>query len=158
MKTITCARSLILFLLTSCADSDQLGLNFVSAQLNDANWTGAPEISLDSQNNTLALLGIGEEQVFGFEIEFRGEGTYSTSEINSFYYTTVGKDVLTSSYVIDLDKPAKVIIASYDSEQNSINGSFEMFLNKKWSNPENNLNTLSFKEGLFMGTLKVINP
>lgn len=153
MKVTTYLLVFLILGLTSCDNSNEVEPAFVFAKLNGVDWTGNPEITLDSENDTLTFLGVGDENVFGFKLKFRGEGAYDLSNLIGFYYTSVGGDVITSSYLLDLDKTAQVTITQYDSQQNSLQGSFEISYLKNWSNPENNINSIIFTEGKFEGTI-----
>ena len=138
----------------SCNNDDDLDQpNFISAEINGMNWNGVPEISINQVNDTLLLLGSGNEQVIVFKIKFNGEGVYSLSGAQASYYTSVGGDVITSLYTLDTSSSSQLTLTEYNSEQNMLKGSFEVQLLQQWSNPENNVNLLSFTNGQFKGTI-----
>lgn len=139
--------------ITSCKDDNNIEPNYVNANLNGLSWEGHPEITFDNQNDTLIFLGIGDEEVLGFKLKFRGQGVYDLSEIKSFFYTTVGGDVLTSEYTLDVNSSSQITIAAYDSNQNSVKGNFEISLINEWSTRENDSNRLIFTNGKFEGII-----
>lgn len=150
--------SILLLLLTfgilSCSNDDDLEEpDFISATINEEDWSGNPEITLNQENDTLTILGLGDEQVVVFKIKFNGEGVYSLSDAQANYYTTVGGDVITSLYALDPDSSSQITVTEYNSEQKIVKGSFELSLLQEWSNPENNINLLSFTNGQFKGTI-----
>lgn len=145
--------AVILILLVSCDDDDEIQGDFVAAKLNGASWRGTPEINHNPANDTLTFLGVGKEQVVVFKIRFDGTGEYNLTQRQAGYYTTVGGDVITSEYVLAGDKPSKVIITQYDSEENTLEGNFNISLVKEWSNPEGAAETLVFTDGKFRGVV-----
>ena len=157
MKKINLIWTFLLFLslgFFSCNNDDDLdGPNFISSKINNVNWNGIPEININQVNDTLTLLGSGNEQVIVFKIKFNGEGVYNLSGTQANYYTTVGRDVITSLYTLDTSTPSQIIITEYNSEQKILKGNFKLSLLQKWSNPENNDNLLSFTSGRFKGSL-----
>jgi len=137
----------------SCDNNNQHEPNFISAKINEENWNGVPEFSINSVNDTLTLLGAGNEQVVAFKIKFKGEGVYNLSGTQANYYTTIGGDVISSLYTLGASSSSQITITEYNSEQNIVKGNFEISLLKEWSNPENNTNSLSFTHGQFKGTI-----
>ncbi len=145
---------LLTFGIFSCSDDDNLDEpDFISATINEEKWNGDPQITLNQENDTLTILGSGSEQVIVFKIKFDGEGVYSLSDAQASYYTTIGGDVITSFYALDPSSSSQITVAEYKSEQNMVKGSFELSLLQEWSNPENNINLLSFTNGQFKGTI-----
>lgn len=145
---------LILILgIISCNNVDQLESDFISAEINKKNWNGIPEISVNNVNDTLTLLGSGNEQVIFFKIKYNGEGVYDLSGSQANYYTTVGGDVITSLYTLDENTSSQITITEHNLEQKILKGNFQISLLQKWSNPENNVNLLSFTNGRFKVTI-----
>jgi hypothetical protein len=157
MKTIVAF--LLVSLIISCHQSDntsQLLDNHVSAKRNNVNWIGSTEIRLDSVTDTLTFLGIANrpnDEVIVIKIKFTGAGSYSLTKSQGYYYSTVGGDVLTSEYGLAQNTGSQMIISKYDQSRRSIEGSFEMSLKKKRSNPENNIDTYNFTQGSFKGKI-----
>jgi len=146
----------ILFLILgiiSCDTNNELEPDFISAKINEENWNGFPEININNVNDTLTLLGVGNEKVIAFKIKYSGEGVYNLTGTQANYYTTIGGDVITSVYTLGESTSSQITITEYNSEQNIIKGNFEISLLKAWSNPENNTNSLSFTRGQFKGTI-----
>ena len=158
MKTCNLIAFLLLLLtfgMLSCSNDDDLDeSDFISATINEERWNGNPEISLNQENDTLILLGSGNEQVIVFKIKFKGEGVYDLLENQTSYYTTVGGDVMTSLYILDPSSSSEITITEYDSEQNIIRGSFDVTLQQDWSNPENDIDLLNFTNGQFKGSIR----
>lgn len=157
MKKINLISFFLLLLslgILSCNTDDNLDEpNFISAKINQENWSGVPEISIDQVNDTLTLLGHGDEKVIFFKIKFKGEGVYSLSGTQAGFYTTVGGDVITSLYTLDASSSAQITVTEYNAEQNMIKGSFELSFLQDWSNPENNISQKSFTNGRFKGNV-----
>ena len=42
-------------------NNNELEPNFISMKINEENWNGVPEISMSSVNDTLTILGAGDE-------------------------------------------------------------------------------------------------
>jgi len=144
----------ISFVLSSCQKDDSIEQSdFISASVNDKNWNGTPEIYIDNANDSLTILGYGNEQHIFIKIKFKGEGTYNLENSRSNYYTTIGGDVITSFYTFDANSASQLKITNYNSELNIIEGEFEISLLKEWSNPENDNDKTIFKNGEFRGTI-----
>ncbi|MBJ7882878.1 DUF6252 family protein [Gelidibacter salicanalis] len=145
---------LISFVIISCGDDDNLDEpNYISSKIDEVNWDGVPEININHVNDTLTLLGSGNEQVIVFKIKFNGVGTYNLSGSQASYYTTIGGDVITSLYTLDENFSSQITVTNYNLEENIVKGNFELLLLKKWSNPENNVNSLGFTNGQFRGII-----
>ena len=153
MKAVVYTLIILALGMTSCNSDDQAVPGFVSAQLSDESWHGTPEINIDPVSDTLTFLGIGNEQVLVFKIKFDQEGIYDLSENQAIYYTTVGRDALTSSYKLDTGIASQVIITAYDPAHNTLEGSFEIALLQEWSNPQNAIERLRFTNGEFSGRI-----
>ncbi|NER17546.1 DUF6252 family protein [Spongiivirga citrea] len=137
----------------SCNNDDQLEPDFISAEINEKNWNGIPEINVNNVNDTLTLLGSGNEQVVFFKIKYNGEGVYNLSGSQANFYTTVSGDVITSLYTLGENTSSQITITEHNLEQNILKGNFQISLIQKWSNPENNVNLLSFTNGQFKVTI-----
>ncbi len=145
---------LFTFVLLSCSkDDDNTQPDFISAKINQENWNGDPEVYLNPENDTLTLLGAGDEQVVVFKIKFKEEGTYNLSDAQANYYTTIGGDVITSFYTLDPELTSQLTITEYHSESNTIKGNFKLNLIQDWSNPETEIDLLNFTNGEFKGTI-----
>lgn len=157
MKRIYLISAVLLFVLggiVSCSEDDnQNEADFIVAKINAENWKGIPEVNLNSVNDTLTLLGIGNESVVVFKIKFSGKGLYNLSGTQASYYTTVGGDVITSLYILEDDLTSQIVVSDYSPEQNIIRGNFKISLLQDWSNPENDINALGFTAGKFKGTI-----
>lgn len=138
----------------SCSDDDQLEPDFITANLNAKSWKGVPETTINAVNDTLIILGIGDEQVLGLKLKFDGVGVYQLLNTQANYYTTVGGDVITSLYTLSEGNSSQINITEYNSAENFVKGNFEVSLLKEWSNPETNNNALSFTKGRFKATIR----
>lgn len=145
---------LLSFGITSCNDDDILDdPNFISSRINEVDWNGTPEISINHVNDTLTVLGYGDGQVVFFKIKFVGKGIYNISGNQASYYTSVGGDIITSLYILGESNNSQISVTDFDSEQNIIRGNFQLSLQQDWSNPENNVETLNFTNGKFKGII-----
>ena len=138
------------FGIISCNDDDNLDdPNFISTHINEVNWYGKPEININPLNDTLSVLGYGNNQVVFFKIKYVGEGIYNLSGNQASYYTTVGGDVITSLYLLGESNTSQITITDFDSEQNIKRRNFQLSHQHYWSNPENNIESLYFTNGKF---------
>jgi hypothetical protein len=157
MKKVNLILIFLLFIslgIISCHKEDkQNESNFISSNINEVKWNGIPKIHTNEDNDTLILIGSGNEQVIVFKIKFKGKGNYTLKNSQANYYTTFGGDVMTSLYTLDASSSSQITITEYNSEQNILKGNFELSLLKEWSNPENNVNKLIFKNGGFKVTI-----
>ena len=157
MKKVNLILILLLFIslgIISCHKEDkQNESNFISSNINEVKWNGSPKIHTNEDNDTLILIGTGNEQVIVFKFKFKGEGNYTLKNSQANYYTTFGGDVMTSLYTLDASSSSQITITEYNSEQNILKGNFELSLLQEWSNPENNVNKLIFKNGGFKVTI-----
>jgi hypothetical protein len=146
---------LLIFGIFSCSNDDDLGKEeYISSTINQEKWNGGdPEISLDQENDSLTLLGFGNDQAIYFKIKFKGEGVYNLSGSQASYYTTVGGDVMTSLYILDPGSSSEITITDYDPEQKIVTGTFAVNLLQEWSNPENDINSLTLTDGEFRGSI-----
>lgn len=138
----------------SCENDDDIEkTDYITASINNKNWEGTPEIYIDT-NDSLTLLGYGNEQHIFIKLKFKGEGTYNLENSRTNYYTTIGGDVITSNYVFDANSTSQLKITNYDPELNILKGEFEVSLLKEWSNPENDIEKTIFKNGKFRGAIR----
>ncbi|MEQ9301469.1 MAG: DUF6252 family protein [Cyclobacteriaceae bacterium] len=138
----------------ACNNDDQIERSFLSAQLNESSWSGRSEINRDATNNdTLAILGIGNEEVLVLKVKIDQVGVYVLTGEQAIYYTTVGGDAMTSRYIVDPAHSSQVTITTYDRDRNVVEGVFEVSLIQEWSNPENDLDQLRFTNGQFAGVV-----
>lgn len=153
------AAVLLLVMVVSCSYKDvspQLVSveNSFSVKRNNLDWTGTTEIHLDNVTDTLTFFGIANrpnDHVIVMKIKFTGTGSYSLSNNQGRYYSTVGGDVLTSEYKFVPNTMGQFVVTKYLQAEKIIEGSFEMSLKKIWSNPENNIDTYNFTQGTFKG-------
>jgi hypothetical protein len=150
MKAIYLIIPMLLLLTISCKEEKepQFETGMVTATLKSQSWEGYPEIHLDS-DDSLTVLGIGNEEVITFKIKFTGKGTYLLPEKSATYYTTIGKDVMTSNYKSSQNSSSTVTITAYDEAKKRIEGSFEISLVQTYPIDEDE--TLTFSNGLFKG-------
>nr|WP_299172489.1 DUF6252 family protein [uncultured Allomuricauda sp.] len=157
MKRIYLISGVLLFVflgIVSCSkDDNQIEADFIVAKINSENWKGIPEVNLNAVNDTLILLGVGNEEVVVFKIKFNGKGVYNLSGTQAVFYETIGRDVIISNYTLQDGRTSQIVISDYIPEQNIIRGNFKISLLQDWSNPENNINSLSFTQGEFKGTI-----
>ena len=134
--TISVLFLIISFAMTSCDNDDSIGESeYITASINNKDWSGTPEIYFDTTNDSLTLLGYGNDKMMSVKIKFNGVGTYNLENSQATYYTTVGGDVITSNYTTNSNSNSYLNITEYDSEINILKGEFELSLIKEWSNP-----------------------
>jgi len=141
-------------ILLSCNNDDTpRNPDFITSQINEVLWNGVPEVYLNQFNDTLKVLGSGSEKVLLFKIKFTGEGIYNLTGDQVIYYTTLGGDIITSSYALDGDKSSRVTISSSNSENNIVGGNFQLSLRQEWSILDDDDESLSITNGKFKGTI-----
>lgn len=124
--------------------------DYITARKNGQAWTVRATTAFVEQNDTLYVHGFGHDETLAFKFLFTGPGTYEiTAEANSgylkgnaYYYTTVGGDVLISSYLLARD--ATVEIVEYNEIEKLIKGNFEF-----WFNERSGSSTMRFEQGTF---------
>ncbi len=105
----------------------------VSAKKNNTDWvaknpyTGFVNPTL--KDSVLIIARVGEETL-GIKFKSKGAGTYLQPEVNAYFYTTVGLDVLVSEYKLSNTATNQLIITSYDEGKNTMKGSFNLAFQK----------------------------
>ena len=145
---------IVSFGIISCHGEDEpKEEDFISSTVNEVNWNGIPETHYFAENDTLALLGLGDEQVLVFKIKIKGEGNYHLNKYQTHYYTTIGGDVITSFYRLDESSNSQLTITDYDPERNILKGNFETTFLLDSGDPDNHPDKLIFKNGEFKASL-----
>lgn len=138
----------------SCQKDDNIyESHFISASINDTNWSGTPDININKYNDSLTILGYGNEQHVVIKIKFKGEGSYDLENSKTIYFTTVGGDVITNFYTLDLNYSSQLKVTEYNPEQNILKGKFEFSLIKERNNPRDTMDIKIFKNGKFKGSI-----
>jgi hypothetical protein len=153
----TLAATILAVVVFSCDDNETtLPDNFISAEKNDVAWTGRTEISYGQYSgDTLAILGIGTEEVLAMKIKFAGTGDYLLKKHQGAYSTTLGGDVLTSLYETDDGSYVGAVkITRYDEDEKIMEGNFEVSLKQIRSNPQNGIDVMTFTRGQFKGKIR----
>jgi len=149
---------LVLVVAVSCSENESApGENFVSVKRNGQTWTGAARIYLDDTKDTLVIEGISDPantEVVGMRIKFNGIGTYPLEKQQGYYYTTIGGDVLTTTYKLNPAASGVLVISDYNPKKKHIEGIFEMSVKQDWSYMENPADVLNFTDGLFQGKIR----
>lgn len=159
-RPLTCLGLVLLIVVINTAcDDDKSGLtpdDFVATEKNNVRWVGVTEMQLDKATDTLTFFGVGnrpEMEVLVMKIKFAGVGKYTLQYNQGQYYTLLGGDVLTSEYKLGLEEIGSFEIVKYDSVGNMLEGQFQMQLQKHRANPETQVHTLRFTNGIFRGKL-----
>jgi hypothetical protein len=132
-KLLTVVCCAVCIIISSChKDSKVIPQNFYfNSSKNGVDWGAqgsAAKIPGDSLRIT-AFKPIGEEQLY-IDIKFNGIGTYPLTLGQAKFFTTVGMDVLTSEYRLDTTRLSKLVINSYDTKNNIISGSGNLYMLK----------------------------
>jgi hypothetical protein len=136
----------------------QLEVNTFLVQKNAIKWNGVTDIRYNNGIDTLVILCSSrvpnDESVVGMKIKFEGEDIYPLKTDQALYYTTVGKDVITSRYKPSPNAVGQVVNIKYDKAKKLIEGSFELLLEKEWSSSENDTDSITLTKGYFKGEIK----
>lgn len=146
---------LLILGLTACDDNNSIEpKETFLVEANGSRWTGTTEIQTDESSDSLTILGIvpRPEGVIWMRIKFQGPGQYSLKN-NCGYYSTIGRDVLTSEYRLGQGAAANFVITQYDETEKSIEGTFEMTFEKIYSNPDTAVEILNFTNGSWKGEM-----
>ncbi len=148
--------------LFSCENQDkdtvepQVNLNTFSTKKNAVNWSGITEIRLNNETDTLTFLGIANrpnDEVVVMKIKFQGLGTYSLTQKQAYYYTTVGGDVLVSKYDLTPGATGQFVISKYDQEKQVVEGNFDLDLKNTWSYSGQDTEIVKLTAGKYKGTI-----
>jgi len=148
-KLLTVVCCAVCVLMSSChKDSKVIPQDFYFRSLkNGAAWAGegsAGKILGDSIRIT-GFKPIGEEQIY-IDIKFNGTGKYILGPGQAKFFTTIGMDVLTSEYRLDVSQNNTFFINSYDTKTNIITGSCDLyFLKNSPDNDHMNFTSSSFR-------------
>lgn len=156
MRNIFWFTLLGVLLIGACQEAEEGpsdGEEFFKASLENEEWIGSPQINIEVSNDTLTVLGVGIEEYVYFRIKLAGEGVYELKGGQAAYYTTIGQDVITSRYGINAEEESSVTITKYKQDQQIIEGRFNIYLEKEWSNPSNEKEKLNFTNGQFKGEI-----
>lgn len=157
-ETMKIAAVLIAIAFLSCSYKDTAPPeNSFMAKRNDLHWSGTTEIAF-YHADTLQVLCIANQpndEVLLMKIKFNGTGSYTLTNNQAYYYSTIGGDVTSSEYKLAPNTTGQLIISKYNSAEKIIDGTFEVTLKKVRSNPENNIDTYNFTAGTFRG--KILN-
>jgi hypothetical protein len=133
------------------SDDNVVADTFVKAKLDNQSWSGSPELSLNDITDTLIFHGVAQEEVIFFKIKLNGTGTYQLSKDQAIYYTTLGGDVLTTSYSLDPETPSYVKITTFNEIHKQVIGEFDISLVQNY--PTDQSHKLAFSEGEFSGVI-----
>jgi hypothetical protein len=89
--------------------------------------------------------------VIGFRFNFDGEGAYKIDPSKGWYYTTVGGDVIASSFSSFGYSTDKAVIKTYDPKSQMIIGSFSLSV----KNEVNENEIISFTLGNFKARMRL---
>lgn len=143
--------------LIACQEDNTAALpdNSFSVNRNYFAWEGIAEIHLDDSTDTLTFLGVGSrpnEEIIVMKTKFYGPGTYPLTKNQGYYYTLIGGDVLTSEYTLAPNIAGQLVVSNYDSTKKILEGTFNVFLQKKSSSSQSNPEELLiFTNGKFRG-------
>lgn len=151
MKRIFTIISLGLILLAAACKKDNQKPNlFIGANLKNQNWLAQPSAGYITPDS-LQLLGYKAdgEQTLYFNLRFKGISNYTLTGVNQAkYYTTVGRDAVTSDYALDTTKTNTVTVDSYQLATGVLQGRFTLNFVKKQGGASAD-QTLSFTNGQF---------
>ncbi|MFQ3212820.1 MAG: hypothetical protein ACJAT1_000195 [Marivirga sp.] len=116
-------------------------------------WIATPEINWGSIDDTVTIIGMGNEEHISFRIKLVDEGVYELNGKQALYFTTLGLDAVTSEYILKSNQQSSVTITDYDKNRQIISGRFNIYLQKEWPNTADTLEVLNFTNGEFKGEI-----
>jgi hypothetical protein len=148
--------TLCLFLFSACKEAVEKPLEataFFKATLDNLEWIATPEINWGSIDDTVTIIGMGNEEHIYFRIKLVDEGVYELNGEQALYFTTLGLDAVTSEYILKSNQQSSVTITDYDKNRQIISGRFNIYLQKEWPNTADTLEVLNFTNGEFKGEI-----
>ncbi|OKS89576.1 DUF6252 family protein [Mucilaginibacter polytrichastri] len=139
MKKITLLSLVLVSLLSACKkDNSTTKIEYsISAKKNNAVWVSANPytgyVNPSIKDSILIIAHVGEETL-GIKFKSKGVSTYQSTEINAYYWNTVGQDAIVATYNLSSDASNKLVINSYDEAKNLMRGSFSLTLKKTYGN------------------------
>ena len=85
--------------------------------------------------------------------KFKGVGSYTLEKEKTFYYDTVGGDVIVAQYTLQEPENAAFVVESYNETNGSVTGNFAFELFPRAQGEKSIENFLRITEGMFKGTL-----
>jgi hypothetical protein len=86
----------------ACSDeSTAISDDVKSAMRNFEQWSAQVNLNFDVSTDTLIVQGIvgsPNDEVIGFKFKFEEPGTYELTDKQCWYFTTIGGDVIVSTY------------------------------------------------------------
>ncbi len=125
----------------------------ITASKNNADWSAIPYAKVDQ--DSLIIQGQGKDELLSMKIKFSNLGNYTLTGGQSFYWLTVGGDVIIAQYQLRTDTISSVNITSYDPVNKIVEGTFNLRLfqiNSPLANPL--LVKLNFSNGKFRSQVK----
>ena len=126
---------------------------YIKADKNNTNWAAKAAIE-KAGTDSIAITGTGTEERLLMNIKFTGEGTYILTGNQAKYFTTIGRDVITSNYNADNITTSTVEVKFYDRTEKTITGTYTLALKKLYANPTDAYPaTIKFTNGMFTAYL-----
>jgi len=161
MKSFILSLSIASLLLCACKKENSTKVEYtVSAQKNNTAWvaknpyTGFVNATL--KDSILIIARIGEETL-GIKFKSKGAGTYLQPDVNAYFYTTVGLDVLVSEYKLSNNATNKLIINNYDEAGNTMQGSFNLTFQKTRGDSKYFPDNIVFTNGMLKAQIRSVN-
>jgi len=132
--------------LTACKKSDSMDF-YLKAYKNGSNLTLSPYTGfkpLITKDTLVIVARCGEENIVLF-IKNNGLGTYHSSDIKAYHYTTVGLDAVVSKYALNNNATNTIVLTQYDDV---VTGTFNLNLSKT-SGDANYADNLTLSNGTF---------
>ena len=162
MRNFILSLSIASLLLFACKKENSTKVQYnVSAQKNNAAWVAKNPytgfVNANSKDSVLIIAHAGEETL---EIKFKskGAGTYLQPDLNAYYYTTIGFDVVISEYKLSNTPTNKLIINSYDEGNNIITGQFNLTFQKLRDDNKYSPDNIVFTNGILNAPVHYVKP
>jgi hypothetical protein len=132
--------------------------NFLSAKKNQVLWNVKSEVNYNKVTKKLTILGVNggaNPDILVISLVLDKPGTYLLKGKEAYYYTTIGGDVISSSYQLEGNNTGELILSRFDPDTNIIEGSFNFGLKRIGNGDVSTQENLDFTNGIFKGTIKL---
>jgi hypothetical protein len=153
MKKLTvCLITLFAFLMFSCKKDkqpDNSNNYFIKASKNGTAWSAKSYSIFNNQKtkpDTIVVGGSQGEEHLSIRANLNNQGNYIPDPAKTTFYTTLGQDVIMSTYTLDATKDNTISITKPSSSE--IQGTFTLTF-KKTGIADSNPTTVTFSQGEF---------
>lgn len=160
MKKLTLFSVIALSLLSACKKDNSTAKPTgysINANKNNVAWASASlstgYVNPAIKDSVLIIAHAGEETL-GIKFKSKGVGTYQSTEINAYFWNTVGLDAIVGEYKLTNDASNTLIINSYNEAKNTMTGTFNLTLKKTYGISSSLPDKITFTNGVITADVK----